>query len=184
MPPKNLVKKSKIHTVGISLRDGFLTPYHVEVLSNFVEVLSKNHKKIIFLSHSIFPSESHNDIHFVKKIFGEKYEVTLSMNETLDKYQEIDVMISMRLHATILAAQNNIPVMMIPYGPKTFSLSKILEIEPFMIAGENFSLESMLHKLSYLEHNFEKMQEKIHTKYRDIHQNFLQKLEKIDMMGL
>ena len=53
-----------------------------------------------------------------------------------------------------------------------------------MIAGEDFTLEGMLHKFSYLENNFEKMQEKIHSKYRDIHQNFLQKLEKIDMMGL
>ncbi|MGP1583152.1 MAG: hypothetical protein ACTTH6_02920, partial [Candidatus Altimarinota bacterium] len=59
-----------------------------------------------------------------------------------------------------------------------------LEIESFMIAGEDFTLEGMLHKFSYLENNFEKMQEKIHSKYHDIHQNFLQKLEKIDMMGL
>lgn len=37
------------------------------------------------------------------------------MEETYFEYSNIDAVISMRLHATILAARHGIPALMIPY---------------------------------------------------------------------
>lgn len=69
----------------------------------------------VFLSHAFSGGENHNDTIFVEKNFGKKYQITQNMQETFDAYKNVDLVISMRLHATILAAQNVKPVVMIPY---------------------------------------------------------------------
>lgn len=104
------------------------------------------------------------------------------MEETFAEYENIDVMISMRLHATIVAANRGIPVVMIPYGPKTLSLAEILGIKKTLIDTEKFSCEEFLEKFNYLYDNYENEQAKISALYREIHTKFLQKIEKTDII--
>lgn len=184
---KNIIKipenKQKIITVWFALRAWFLTEFSVEELSKFVEELSNKWYNIIFITHSFSAEVSHNDEIFVKKFFGEQYRITASLDESLRAYDEIDVMISMRLHATIMASQNGIPVLMIPYGPKTLSLASILAI-PTLIDPNKISQAYLGDQFSYLENNFSLLQDKISAKYEEIHTNFLQKIDKLDIIEI
>lgn len=156
----------------------------VEVVSKLCRSLSNNSVEVIFLSHSLSASESHNDEIFVKKNIGEACRTTMSMQETLDAYNSLDMVISMRLHATILAAQFGIPAIMIPYGPKTVSIGEQLDILDLAIFPEHFSEELFLEKISYVQNNYEKMQAKITASYTQIHTNFLQKIQKSDILNI
>lgn len=115
MPPKDRSHRTSPHTVGIAIRDGFFSQKDVETLSKFVNFVSKKGYQVVFLSHSLSLLESHNDEIFVKKIFGEQYKITKTLNETYRAYSDIDIVISMRLHSAILAAQFGVPMMMISY---------------------------------------------------------------------
>lgn len=182
-PPnvKNFPKKPK--KIGISLRGGFWSEADISEFQKFLDFLEKNNFECIFLSHSLFGSQTHHDADFVEKNFSKKYHITRTMDETFAEYEHIDVMISMRLHATIVAANRGIPVVMIPYGPKTLSLAEILGIEKTLIDTEKFSYEEFLKKFNYLYNNYENEQEKISALYREIHTKFLQKIEKTDIMA-
>ena len=104
------------------------------------------------------------------------------MQETFDAYKDVDLVISMRLHATIVASMHSIPVIMIPYGPKTLALAEILEITDSMIDIKHFEYGQFEQKFLYVCNNYHKMQGKIEAQYRKIHTNFLQKLDKIDII--
>lgn len=101
-------------TIGISLRGGFLSDGQIFEFKKFL-VKNEENFDFIFLSHAFSGGETHNDVIFVEKNFGKKYKITQNMQETFDMYKSVDLVISMRLHATILAAQNAKPVVMIPY---------------------------------------------------------------------
>lgn len=83
-------------------------------MKNFVEKISKKYK-IIFVSHSLSLEKTHNDAVFVEKIFPKKFPITKTLDETLNAYEKIDIMISMRLHASILASGRGIPTIMLSY---------------------------------------------------------------------
>lgn len=177
---KKFPKKPK--KIGISLRGGFWSAKNFEAFQRFLDFLEAKNFEIIFLSHSLSGSETHHDADFVEKKFSKKYRITRTMEETFAEYENIDAMISMRLHATIVAANRGIPVVMIPYGPKTLSLAEILGIEKTLIDTEKFSCEEFLEKFNYLYDNYENEQAKISALYREIHTKFLQKIEKTDII--
>lgn len=181
-PPniKNFPKKPK--KIGISLRGGFWSAENFVEFQKFLNFLEEKNFEIIFLSHSLSGSETHHDADFVEKNFQKKYRITRTMEETFAEYENIDAMISMRLHATILASNRGIPVMMIPYGPKTFSLAEILGIEKTLVNTEKFSFEEFLEKFNYLYDNYEDEQAKISACYQEIHTKFLQKINKTDII--
>ncbi len=177
-------KTNKKWKIGISLRPGFLSKNDVEVMSKLCRSLSKNDVEVIFLSHSLSSSESHNDEIFVKKNIGEDCRITMSMQETLECYNYLDIVISMRLHSTILAAQFGIPAIMIPYWRKTISIGEQLWILEYAIFPENFSEEKFLEQISYVQNNYKKMQDEISANYSQIHTNFLQKINKTDILSV
>lgn len=174
---KKLPKK-----IGISLRGGFLSQEEWEELKKFIRFLDEKNFEIIFISHSFFGKKEHNDIKIVEHYFGNVYKITTTMEETMKMYEELDMVIAMRFHSVLLSAQHGIPVLIIPYGPKIQSLSQNLQWQDFVIDMNSFTSEQFQEKFLYIYNDFENMQEKISQRYREVHKNFLQKMNKIDII--
>lgn len=126
LPPQSPPFPQKPFRVGISLRDGFLGKEQIRAMKNLGKFLCDQGHSLIFLSHSLHPDSSHNDAIFIQKTFGNVHHITQTISETHRAYKNLDLVISMRLHASILAAQNGLPILMLSYGPKTEALADIL----------------------------------------------------------
>lgn len=172
----------KSRKIWISLRGGFWNEKNILEFQKFLDFLEKNNFEIIFMSHSTSGDENHNDIVFVQKFFWKKYKITQNLSETVKNYDEICLMISMRLHSTILSSQKNIPTIVIPYWPKNYEIVKILELQNNCIDLENLSFEILKEKFNYLYDNYDNEQEKISALYSKIHKKFLQKINESDIM--
>ena len=178
MPPQQWKFPDKPKKIGISLRGGFWNEVHISEFKKFLQYVSEKNFEIIFLSHAFSGESSHHDVKFVEENFWSHYTITKSMQETYEAYKTIDAVISMRLHATILASQRGIPVLMIPYWPKTVSLAEILGLEKNMIDISDFHEAQFEDKFKYLYDNYKNLQEEISASYKEIHTKFLQKIEK------
>ncbi|PID84408.1 hypothetical protein CSB09_01195 [Candidatus Gracilibacteria bacterium] len=177
-------QKSQKKNIGISLRGGFFSDTNIQEFQKAIKILEKQKYTFVFLSHSLDGDINTNDAKFVESIFGKKYQITQSFEETEKAYQTIDMMISMRFHSTVLSAMRAIPCILISYGPKTDAL-----IEDFDLKERSFQIGNLLSQdlaglVSDLFDNYEKEQDKIAQIYTKKHIKLLQKLDKIDIMGL
>lgn len=64
------------------------------------------------------------------------------------------------------------------------ALAEILGITDQMIRSEDFYEEIITLRINELNNNYIKMQEKISASYSEIHNKFLQKIEKTDIMAI
>lgn len=121
--------------VGLALRSGYIGQSWdkriekklVEELCNYIE---KSGWKIIFIPHSIHPSdEKANDYEFMKQFLNYEREIYASLWEvyTVYNHQMIDVMISMRLHSIILSYIYDIDQIALSYSIKTQETLKKLK---------------------------------------------------------
>lgn len=183
LPPQKRVSYSRqVKRVGIALRGGFLSKNDIRALVECVEILKKQGMDIVFLSHSFVGSETHNDVEFVRTHFGDSFQITQTMEETLLAYQSIDAVIAMRLHSAILASMYALPMIIIPYGPKVYALSEMLGLSEHTIDTKNINSASLQQYFSVLCSNYQAIQAKIGASYEAIHTNFLKKIKKNDIL--
>jgi len=133
---------------------------------------------VLFLSQSLQDSLTHNDRRYVESLFGKKYRITRTLAETLSAYEQVDLLVGMRLHAMILAAHSGIPIIPISYGPKTDAMIDILGIDEYRIDSKGVTFERFFSIFALQINNFKKEQEKISQQYREVHTKCLQKIQK------
>ena len=100
------------------------------------------------------------------------------MEETLHWYKDIDMMIGMRLHSIILAAQYAIPILPISYSPKTDAIIEMLGLSEYRIDSATLSEEDFFQVFDLQINNYTKEQYRISQNYQQIHTMFLQKIQK------
>lgn len=110
--------------VWLSLRYWFLKE---EVINKIVEKIEKKWWKVIFTPHSFHKKdEKANDYLFMKKFINQDRYITKNMQDSYNIYlkKEVDFMISMRLHSSILAYNYWIDFILISYADKTKEIKK------------------------------------------------------------
>jgi polysaccharide pyruvyl transferase WcaK-like protein len=104
--------------IGIACREGYLQHISIE---DIVEVILNHGYTPIFISHSLHETDIWSNDYESYKSMAQKYDlrITKTLEESLEVYSEISGIISMRLHANILAIQMNLPFFPISYSKKT-----------------------------------------------------------------
>lgn len=98
----------------------------IEELSQYIE---KRGGKIIFLPHSLHPSDAQaNDYEFMKQFVNYDREIYANLVEVYTAYNHnmLDVVISMRLHSIILSYVYGIDQIVLSYSQKTDEVIKKL----------------------------------------------------------
>jgi polysaccharide pyruvyl transferase WcaK-like protein len=115
----------------------------------------------------------------IKRIMKEKpYAITTSLNETLEAYKSLSYVVGMRYHSAIIAAAHAVPVLMVPYGPKSLELIKILEIPDHIESGFFTHEEFFIHWDTLVE-NYDARKVALKEKYDTIHKELIKKLDDI-----
>lgn len=179
----NLLPKSP-KKVGISLRGGFLLSQDQKSIQSIVSTLQKQWYEIVFLSHSLAGDIHHNDYDFVKMLFGDTYPITKTLTETLEAYKNIDVVVAMRLHSVILGMLHGIPTLPILYGPKVVSLVDKFDLRKYALETHEIDESLFFEKFSLLLNDYDFLQDKIVQNTTKMREKSLQKLEKMDMIGV
>jgi polysaccharide pyruvyl transferase WcaK-like protein len=109
--------------IGIACREGYLQHISIE---DIVEVILNHGYTPIFISHSLHETDILSNDYESYKSMAQKYDlrITKTLEESLEVYSEISGIISMRLHANILAIQMNLPFFPISQRKKTESILK------------------------------------------------------------
>ncbi len=119
--------------IGVAFRAGYLSganneEIEVAKLWEMIHFLvGKWAKKIIFLPHSIHPTDtSANDYHFLKQFVSTKVDVVDTIEEVYTYYteQKMDICFAMRLHSIILSQVYHIPYVAFSYSQKTIEAIK------------------------------------------------------------
>jgi len=136
--------------VGISVRGGFLEGTE-EAIPQIYDFLISEWYEPVFLVFSTDGEEEQNDSLYIKKVMAWRtYNVTKTIDQTLNVFPFLHVIIAMRFHAGVLSCTHEIPAIHISYGPKTDELINLLEAEHLNIRPNEFSLaifEPMWHNL-------------------------------------
>lgn len=165
--------------VGFALRGGFLTQAEEQAVPVIVEELEKRGYQVVFLTHSLSKNEEHNDLECIRRIMsGKEYAITTTLAETLEAYKTLSFLVGMRYHSGILAAAHSIPTIMVPYGPKSNELIKLLEI-PEHIESGFFTFEDFFQQWDSIVENAEARKIALKEKYDTIHSDLIKKLDDI-----
>ena len=109
------------HQVGISVRASYI-PDEARAIREMVWYIRASGYEVVFLSHSLHPTDPHaDDAAFVRGIFTgeEAVRITETLAETLVAYEEVELVVGMRLHSMILSTVYAIPFLPVSYGAKT-----------------------------------------------------------------
>lgn len=117
--------KGKI--IWMALRQGYIwtrgeSKQEIEAISELCDFIEEKGGKILFLPHSIHPSDSiANDLQFMQQFLKPGREIVSSLDGVYSHYIEkkIDMMISMRLHSIVLSYVYDIPQIVLSYSQKT-----------------------------------------------------------------
>ncbi len=141
-----LSPKARIHhktrpKVWLALRSGYLDN-ETETVEKIIRFLQSNGFEPIFLSHSLHPNGSITNDYLSFQDLANRLSVhiTCSIEETFTFYREIDYLVSMRLHATILAHVYTIPFLALSYAQKTRWFLEKTE-HSFVLEAWNFNIE-------------------------------------------
>jgi polysaccharide pyruvyl transferase WcaK-like protein len=149
--------------VGISVRGWFLegTDYAIPQIYDF---LVEQWYTPIFLVFSTEGDIEQNDSLYVKQIMAWRtYNVTKTIQQTLDIFPLLYATIGMRFHAGVLSCIHESPCMHISYGPKTDELISLLEAEHLTINPSELSLDIF----EKMWHNLGKKHEEERTRLRE-----------------
>lgn len=180
--PQIFSKKTTIRHIGFALRWWFLDADEQKMLREIVIDLQKRWYKISFLSHSLCGDEEHHDEIFVWSIFWDQFQIAHTLDETIELYSEIDLLVGMRFHSILLWAQYAIPVLALSYGSKTDSLIHELDIDASSMRIGSWDQKDFFDRFDYIQSHYSEIQEWILKKYTEIHHNLLQKLNNPDTM--
>ena len=137
--PKLLPKKRP--KIGLSFRSGYLND-ELENIEHIITFLQANGYEIILLNHSFHPDNRvSDDADFLKQL-ADKYSLTStrSIEETLETYKELSMVVGMRLHSLILSFVHAIPFFVISYGKKTDEFIRSINYE-YSLAARTFDIE-------------------------------------------
>lgn len=114
--------------VWLALRKGYLK-WEEKFIENLCTYIEKKWGKVVFLPHSIHPSdEKANDYIYMKQFLNYEREIYVNLAEvyTVYSHKMLDVVVSMRLHSMILSRVYGIPQIALSYSKKTDELLKKL----------------------------------------------------------
>lgn len=147
------VKKKR---VGISVRGGFLEGTE-EAIPQIYDYLVAEGYEPVFLVFTTEGDIEQNDSLYIKKLMsGRTYNVTKTIDQTLNVFPFLYASIAMRFHAGILSCVHESPCIHVSYGPKTDELVNLLEAEHLTIKPNELSLAI-----------FQKMWQNMTTRYDD-----------------
>lgn len=147
--PKLLIKKRP--KIGLSFRSGFMQN-ELENIEKIITFLMAHEYEPVLLNHSFHPGNpSANDDIFLKDL-KEKYQLhsTISIEETLETYKELEAVIGMRLHSLILSFVHAIPFFAISYGKKTDEFIREINYG-YSLAARAFDIEAFKKRFMELE---------------------------------
>lgn len=114
--------------IGIAFRPGYLSGsgrMDIEVAKMWEMIhflIGNGAKKIVFMPHSIHPTDTlANDYIFMKQFLSPKVDVLDTIQDTYIQYKQnrIDICFAMRLHSMILSQVYHIPFIAFSYSKKT-----------------------------------------------------------------
>jgi polysaccharide pyruvyl transferase WcaK-like protein len=118
--PKNPLTSPPAHRVGIALRPGYLDN---ETITSLVRGLQSRRYEVVLLTHSLHPDATEtNDLSLSPLAADLGVAICQTLEETIALYPTLQGIVSMRLHASILAVCYAIPFYAISYGVKTRSI--------------------------------------------------------------
>lgn len=163
--------------VWISIRGGFLSD-NERYIPEIYDFLITSGYEPVFLVFSTSGEIDQNDSLYIKKIMaGKTYNVTKTIQQTLDVFPWLYAVVGMRFHAGVLSCIHNIPYIPISYGSKTDELVKALEIETLSISPNEISLELFQNMWHTLTENYESEKQKITGKHQEFHNSLKKHLE-------
>jgi polysaccharide pyruvyl transferase WcaK-like protein len=136
--------------VGISVRGGFLE-WTEEAIPQIYDFLVSEWFEPVFLVFSTDGDIDQNDSLYIKKVMaGRTYNVTKTIQQTLDVFPFLYASIAMRFHAGVLSCVHESPCIHISYGPKNEELVNLLDASHLNIQPNELSLaifQNMWHNL-------------------------------------
>jgi len=152
--------------VGITVRCWGAHQYRYRYLlcmKEFIEFLVHEYKAtVLIVPHTIGPTAFENDLLESRKLYNlvqgeELAEVVLvdqdlSMNDLLDLYSSLDILVGTRFHSVIFAFLRGVPAIAISYeSPKAYGIMKMLGLEGFCIDISKIKLKDLIQRFADLE---------------------------------
>jgi polysaccharide pyruvyl transferase WcaK-like protein len=178
-PPRIPSPPTKEKRIGISVRGGFLGD-NENVIPVIYDYLVSEGFVPIFLVHSTAGDEEQNDALFIRRVMaGKTYNITKTIQQTLDVYPFLHAVIGMRFHAGVLACIHEIPCIMISYGPKSLELAQELEIPHLVINPNELSFDIFQNMWHTCMDNYDREKRNMVSKHAFIRQNLIHSLESL-----
>lgn len=165
--------------VWISVRGWFLE-WTEQALPEIYDYLVSEWYAPIFLVFSTEGSIEQNDSLYIKKVMaGRTYNVTKTIQQTLDVFPFLFATVAMRFHAWVLSCVHESPCIHLSYGPKTDELINILEAEHLNIKPNELSLEIFKKVWNNLVTNYSKEETRLKEKNVYIKKTLYEWLKKL-----
>lgn len=150
--------------VGISVRWGFLDGTE-ETIPLIYDFLVNKWYSPIFLVFSTDGEIEQNDSLYIKKVMaGRTYNVTKTIQQTLDVFPFLYATIAMRFHAWILSCVHETPCIHLSYGPKTDELINLLDADHLTIKPNELSLAIFENMWQNLEKKYDDEKSRLHER--------------------
>lgn len=150
--------------VGISVRGWFWGWCEVAIPQIYDFLVSEWYEPV-FLVFSTDGDIEQNDSLYIKKIMiGRTYNVTKTIQQTLDIYPFLYTSIAMRLHAWILSCVHETPCIHVSYGPKSEELVNLLDAEHLNIKSNTISLAIFQDMWQYMIHHYDDESARLHER--------------------
>lgn len=165
--------------VWISIRGGFIDGAE-NIIPQIYDFLVNSWYMPIFLVFSTEWAIDQNDSLYIKKIMvWRTYNVTKTIQQTLDIFPFLYATVAMRFHAGVLSCVHESPCIHISYGPKTDELITTLDAEHLSIKPTDLSLETFENVWHHLEDKYSDEQLRLKEKNTSIKKSLRSKLETI-----
>ena len=133
-------RKNNTKQVGLAFRWGCLIN-EKENIEAIIQLIRKSWYEPIFFSHSFHEKTDENDYLCMKDIADKLWvRQTNTIQESINLYTELDYVIAIRLHASILSTSNTIPFIALSYSRKTEEFSKMIQY-PYWMNAQEFTIE-------------------------------------------
>lgn len=178
-PPNVSNVHIKDKRVGISVRGGFLGENEALIPVIYDYLVAEGYVPI-FLVHSTAWEEAQNDAMFIRRVMvGKTYNITKTIQQTLDVYPFLYAVVGMRFHSWVLACVHEIPFISISYGPKSLELAQELEIPHLVISPDDLNFDIFQNIWHTLIDNYEREKRNMVSKHASIRADLIYHLETI-----
>jgi len=158
---KKINKKNNHHkfTLGFTVREWLYGEQYINFEKSFVDSIRKFSKitgaKIQPIIQVDAPMYGEDDAEITRKIVGKlkddnvgimKIKKLNNVNDALNAYSDVDLLLGMRMHSNILAAIQGTPFVALSYEYKTEGIAKQFSMEKYCIRCEDVN-ENSLYKL-------------------------------------